>query len=304
MTSKPILLATLLIISISSSNISSEDKELAKPNIIYILADDLGYGELGVYGQEKIETPNIDKLALEGMRFTQHYAGAPVCAPSRCVFLTGKHTGHAYIRGNDEMTERGDVWNFAAASNDPFLEGQRPLPAGTVTIGTTLQQAGYKTACIGKWGLGGPLTEGAPNKQGFDFFYGYNCQRQAHTYTPLHLWRNDKKITLNNELVAPRTKLDSTANPNDSASYSIFEQPDLSTIFMEKEALSFIERNKDQPFFMLFASPLPHVPLQAPEKWVKYYQEKFGSEKPYLGNKGFERTFVKRIHSKQTHRQS
>lgn len=286
MTRDLIIIAFLIFLSITSCNISNEVKR-EKPNIIYILADDLGYGELGVYGQEKIETPNIDKLAMEGMRFTQHYAGAPVCAPSRCVLLTGKHTGHAYIRGNDEMTERGDVWDFEAASNNPYLEGQRPLLSGTTTIGTVLQDAGYKTACIGKWGLGGPLTEGAPNKQGFDFFFGYNCQRQAHTYNPIHLWKNEDKVPLNNELVAPRTKLDSTANPNDLKSYAKFKQPDYASIFMEEEALGFIEENKNEPFFLLYSSPLPHVPLQAPEKWVKYYQKKFGTEEPYLGDKGY-----------------
>jgi len=168
--------------------IGCKKKITKKPNIIFILADDLGYGELGCYGQEKIETPNIDKLAKNGMRFTQHYAGAPVCAPSRCVLMTGKHTGHAYIRGNDEWRERGDVWDYAKAVEDPNLEGQRPIPAETVTIGKLLQKVGYKTAIIGKWGLGGPLTDGIPNKQGFDFFFGYNCQRQAHTYYPRHLW--------------------------------------------------------------------------------------------------------------------
>ena len=115
----------------------------APPNIIYILADDLGYNELGSYGQSLIETPNLDTLAAEGIRFTQHYAGSPVCAPSRCVLLTGKHTGHAHIRGNDEWSERGDTWNFAAAVKDPNLEGQRPIPAGTNTIGSVLQTAGY-----------------------------------------------------------------------------------------------------------------------------------------------------------------
>ncbi|MBC9890653.1 MAG: sulfatase-like hydrolase/transferase, partial [Opitutae bacterium] len=146
----------------------------SKPNIVYILADDLGYGELGCYGQQKIETPNIDELAAQGMRFTQHYSGSPVCAPARCVLLTGKHTGHARIRGNDEWSERGDTWNYAKMVENPNLEGQRPLLADTITIGTRLQSVGYKTAIIGKWGLGAPLTEGIPNKQGFDFFYGYN----------------------------------------------------------------------------------------------------------------------------------
>ena len=164
-----------------------------KPNIIYILADDLGFGDLGCYGQDKIETPNIDKLAQTGIRFTQHYSGSPVSAPSRCVLLTGKHSGHAYIRGNDEMSERGNVWNHAAMLADSTLEGQRPLPPETVTFPKLLQKAGYKTAMVGKWGLGYPGSESTPNKMGFDFFYGYNCQRQAHTYYPPFLYRNENR---------------------------------------------------------------------------------------------------------------
>ena len=112
-----------------------------KPNIIYILADDLGYGDLGCYGQQKIETPHIDQLAREGIRFTQHYSGSPVSAPSRAILLTGKHSGHAYIRGNDEMRERGEVWSHQAMLADSMLEGQRPLPAGTITFPKLLQQA-------------------------------------------------------------------------------------------------------------------------------------------------------------------
>lgn len=290
MNNKPLYLLPLLWLATFTAcdnKSTSISTEAIKPNIIYILADDLGYGELGVYGQKIIETPNIDQLAREGMRFSQHYAGAPVCAPSRCVLLTGKHLGHAYIRGNDEMPERGNVWDFAAASKDPNLEGQRPLPAGSTTIGSILQSAGYTTACIGKWGLGAPLSEGAPNKQGFDFFFGYNCQRQAHTYNPLHLWKNNKKVFLNNQLVAPGTKLDSLADPFDPDSYKKFRQPDYSTMPMQKEALNFIEQNQYQPFFLLYASPLPHVPLQAPDKWVKHYQDKLGAEEPYLGDKGY-----------------
>ena len=141
-----------------------------KPNIIYILADDLGYGELGVYGQEIIETPHIDALANDGMLFTDHYSGSPVCAPSRSVFMTGQHTGHTPIRGNDEWKERGDTWNYQAMFDDPFLEGQRPIPDSTITIAEVLKSAGYSTGMVGKWGLGAPTTEGLPNKQGFDFF--------------------------------------------------------------------------------------------------------------------------------------
>ena len=149
-------------ISLFSGCTPSREAE-ASPNIIFFLADDLGYAELGSYGQEKIETPNLDKLAADGKRFTQHYAGAPVCAPSRCVLLTGLHLGHAQIRGNDEWSSRGDVWSFEAMAEDPNLEGQRPIKPGTMTIGTLLQGKGYKTGIVGKWGLGGPLTVGIPN---------------------------------------------------------------------------------------------------------------------------------------------
>ena len=141
-----------------------------KPNIIYILAEDLGRAELGRYGQQHIETPNIDALAENGMTFTDHYCGTAVSAPSRCVLFTGLHTGHAYIRGNDEIGSRGNVWNREAMLKDSTLEGQRPLPAHTPTIPAALKKAGYTTACIGKWGLGYPGSVSTPNKMGFDFF--------------------------------------------------------------------------------------------------------------------------------------
>ena len=264
-----------------------ETKPSRPPSILYILADDLGYGELGSYGQQQIETPNIDSLASSGMRFTQHYSGSPVCAPSRCVLLTGKHTGHAHIRGNDEWAERGDVWSFAAAFEDPNLEGQRPLPAGTQTVGRLLQTAGYTTGIVGKWGLGAPLTEGIPNEQGFDFFFGYNCQRQAHTYYPMHLWRNREKVVLGNELVPPRTGLEEGADPNDPASYSKYTLSSYAPDLMLDEALGFIDRNQSRPFFLYFASPIPHLPLQAPPRWVEHYQAKLGPEEPYTGESYF-----------------
>lgn len=258
-----------------------------KPNIIYILADDLGYAELGSYGQELIETPNLDALAANGMRFTQHYAGAPVCAPSRCVLLTGQHLGHAYIRGNDEWASRGDVWDFTKAVEDPNLEGQWPMPDSIPTIGNVLQGAGYKTALVGKWGLGGPLTDGIPNNRGFDFFYGYNCQRQAHTLTPKHLWKNKEKVWLENDLVPPGTKLDSTADPNDLASYAKYFQKDYAPKLMQDEALKFIDDNKEQPFFLYYATPLTHAPIQVPQAYVDKYVEKFGDEEPYIGDRGY-----------------
>jgi arylsulfatase len=266
---------------------TTEKEPNQKPNIIFFLADDLGYGEVGAYGQEKIKTPNIDKLAGQGMRFTQHYSGAPVCAPARCIFLTGKHAGHAVIRGNDEWTERGDVWNYEKASADPSLEGQRPMPENTITLGKLLQDAGYKTAVFGKWGLGAPGTEGAPNNQGFDYFYGYNCQRQAHNLYPPHLWENEKKDTLNNELIIPHIRLDSLLDPLDESSYSRFTQKEYAPEKIHQKALAFIDENKDQPFFMYYASPLSHVPLQVPKDFVDDYRKEFGDEEPYLGEKGY-----------------
>ncbi len=263
------------------------DGQLAKPNIIYILADDLGYSELGCYGQEKIETPNIDALASNGIRFTQHYSGTAVSAPSRCVLMTGIHTGHSYIRGNDEMGSRGDVWSHEAMLNDPGLEGQRPLLAGTVTLAEKMQKAGYLTACIGKWGLGYPGSEGTPNKMGFDFFYGYNCQRQAHTYFPPFLWKNEERVYLNNRLLPPGTMLDKGADPMDLSSYSKYTQKDYAPDLMFSEIAKFVKENKEKPFFMMWTNPMPHVPLQAPAEWVNKYVEKFGDEEPYLGNSGY-----------------
>lgn len=265
----------------------TETKEAEKPNIIYFLADDLGYGELGVYGQDKIETPNIDALASTGMLFTQHYSGAPVCAPARSVLLTGQHMGHTPIRGNDEWSERGDVWNAEEVEHDINLEGQRPLPKQTITLGKLLKKAGYKTSVVGKWGLGAPGTEGVATRQGFDYFYGYNCQRQAHNLYPVHLWENEEKVILNNEMVPWHTKLDESADFNDESNYAKFQQKEYAPEKIHQKALDFIKQNKDQPFFMYYASPLPHLPLQIPKKYVEKYRKLFGKEKPYSGNNGY-----------------
>ncbi|HUH45937.1 MAG TPA: sulfatase-like hydrolase/transferase, partial [Arenibacter sp.] len=149
-----------------------------RPNIIYILADDLGYGDLSVYGQKRFETPNIDRLAAQGMLFTQHYSGSTVCAPSRSALMTGMHSGHTVVRGNYEVSP----------------EGQYPIPDETYTLAEYLQKAGYATGAFGKWGLGYPGSEGDPNFQGFDTFYGFNCQRIGHNYYPYHLWSNQDSI--------------------------------------------------------------------------------------------------------------
>ena len=282
---KPLFCLIALILAVIG--FSSCVKKQAKPNIIYILADDLGYGELGAYGQEIIETPHIDALAKTGMRFTQHYSGSPVCAPSRSVLMTGQHTGHTHIRGNDEWKARGEVWDYAAMFKNPFLEGQRPLLDSIVTIAEILKDAGYKTGSVGKWGLGAPTTEGVPNKQGFDFFYGYNCQRQAHTYYPMHLWRNEEKDLLNNKMVPPHSSLSEGVDPNNPNSYADFTLNDYAPELMHGEALKFIEENKDRPFFLYYASPIPHLPLQAPQRWVDYYQKKLGPEEPFTGKSYF-----------------
>ena len=278
---------TALTVSVTGCRSLPRQDASRKPNIIYILADDLGYGDLGCYGQGKIETPHIDRLCREGMRFTSHYSGSPVCAPSRCVLLTGKHSGHAAIRGNDEWRERGPVWDYQAVCENPALEGQRPIPAGTVTLGTQLQAAGYRTACVGKWGLGAPGTEGAPNRQGFDHFFGYNCQRQAHTYYPCHLYRDDDRVVLRNESVAPGAKLEPGADPLDPASYRRFSLTDYAPDLMFDEIRTFVAASRDQPFFLYWATPIPHVALQAPQRWVDYYVKKFGDEAPYTGDKGY-----------------
>ena len=182
---KDILFTIFFLFIFSSCETKKDD---LRPNFVFILADDLGYGELGILGQKFIETPNIDQLAKEGMILKDHYTGSPVCAPARAVLLTGLHSGNNPIRGNDEWRERGDVWSFQAMFENSDLEGQRPMPDSIITVAEFLKSNGYKTGMVGKWGLGAPNTNSIPNNKGFDFFYGYNCQRQAHTLYPTHLW--------------------------------------------------------------------------------------------------------------------
>lgn len=277
------------IVTISLAGCSNKGAaDQKKPNIVFIIADDLGYNDLGCYGQKIIETPNVDALAANGIRFTNYYSGSPVSAPSRCVLLTGKHTGHSFIRGNHEWSERGPVWDFVKMEEDPRLEGQYPIPAETVGFSKILKSAGYSTACVGKWGLGAPFTDGVPNKQGFDFFFGYNCQRQAHTYYPAHLWRNEEIVKLDNPFVAPRTtELDGDKDPYKIESYARYNLQDYAPALMLEEALSFIRSSKDKPFFLHFTTIIPHVPLQAPKEWVDKYHEKIGEEEPYLGDRGY-----------------
>ena len=279
-----ILLSAVFAVSCQTKEKQKED---TKPNIIYILADDLGYGELGCYGQQKIETPNIDQLAKEGMMFMQHYSGSAVCAPSRSVLLTGKHSGHSDIRNNSGWGSRGDVWNIFAMLKDSTLEGNLPMQENTITIANLLQNVGYKTGMSGKWGLGAPHTNSIPTKKGFDFFIGYNCQRIAHTYYPPFLYKNDKRLYLNNEAIALSEKFPKDKDPLDEKSYARYTQPDYAPDVMYNEMENFIVENKDNPFFFYWASLIPHVALQAPRHWVDYYVEKFGDEEPYMGDAGY-----------------
>jgi arylsulfatase A-like enzyme len=253
----------------------------SRPNIIYILADDLGYGEIGPYGQRKIETPRLDRFAAEGLRFTQFYAGSPVCAPSRGAFLTGRHTGHAYVRDNHELG------GFADAEE----RGQEPLPVGTRTIARWLQTQGYATAAIGKWGLGGPGSIGAPNKHGFDLFFGYLDQKQAHNCYPSHLWKNDARFPLRNPYFSPHQKL--AGDPADPAAYRAYLGTDYAIDRMTQEAVAFLEAHaktgaagRAQPFFLYFAPTLPHLALQVPEAARARYDGRF-PETPYTGDHGY-----------------
>jgi arylsulfatase A len=231
-----------------------------RPNIVYIIADDLGYAEVGCYGQKKIKTPNIDKLAAQGMRFTQHYSGNPVCAPSRCVLMTGKHSGHSQVRANKQVGGK-EGWELGST-----IGGQWPLEAGTVTVAKILREAGYTTGAFGKWGLGRVGTTGDPNKQGFDHFYGYICQRQAHTYYPNHLWRDG------------RVEWIEANKGGKEGAYS----HDL----IADEALKFVKANKDMPFFLYVPFTIPHVALQVPEDSLAEYKGKW-PDPPYTGDKGY-----------------
>jgi arylsulfatase A-like enzyme len=253
--------------------IASQLYAQTKPNVIYIYADDLGYGELGCYGQTKIKTPNIDRLAAEGIRFTQHYTGAPVCAPARCMLMTGVHAGHSYIRGNYEL----------GGFQDSTERGQMPLPEGTFTIAKMMQQAGYVTGMIGKWGLGMYNNSGNPIAQGFDYYYGYLDQKQAHNYYPTHLWENGVWDTLNNPMIDVHRPI--TKNAPDSA-FNYYKGKEYSLDKMGEKAVSFIKKNKNKPFFLYLPFTAPHLSLQAPDSEIAKYYGIF-EEQPYYGERGY-----------------
>ena len=225
-----------------------------KPNIVFILADDLGYGDLSCYGQQRFSTPNIDRLAAEGMIFTDHYSGCAVSAPSRSVLMSGLHTGHTTVRGNRQ--------------NPDTPEGQIPISADTETIAEMLKKEGYVTGAFGKWGLGYPGTEGDPNRQGFDEFFGYNCQAVAHRYYPEYLWHNDEKVYL-------------------EGNTGWMKKCTYSADLIHEKALEFIKENRDSCFFLFFPTTLPHAELTVPEDHVlDSMKTVFGPETPYTGEEG------------------
>ncbi|MGI8908060.1 MAG: arylsulfatase [Candidatus Sumerlaeaceae bacterium] len=243
---------------------------MAAPNIVFILADDLGYADLGCYGQSKIRTPRIDQLAREGMRFTHHYAGNAVCAPSRCVLMTGLHPGHAVVRDNREMKP----------------EGQFPLPANTVTLAGLLKKRGYVTGAFGKWGLGGPGSSGEPLKQGFDRFYGYNCQAKAHNYYPQYLWDDNTTVALDNPLIPQKARLPETADPSSSASYGRYVGKQYSPDLIAEQARRFVREHKHEPFFLYVPTTVPHLSLQVPEDSLAEYAGMW-PDPPYTGNRSY-----------------
>jgi arylsulfatase A len=211
---------------------TSQAADSSRPNVVYILLDDAGYGDLSCYGQKLFKTPNIDRMAAEGLKFTDHYSGSTVCAPTRCCLMTGLHTGHTVVRGKREIQP----------------EGQAPMPADIVTLPRLLQKAGYQTGMFGKWGLGSPGSASDPTEH-FNKFFGYNCQRQAHTYYPDYLWHDREKVQFGGKV------------------YSGYP--------IQEATLDFIKANKDKPFFCYVPMTIPHAAMHVPEKYAAPFRKKF-----------------------------
>lgn len=243
------IFAGMVILASLAGAASAQQKKATTPNIIFILADDLGYGDLSAYGQQQFSTPHIDQLAKQGMRFTQFYAGTSVCAPSRASLITGLHTGHTFIRGNKEVNP----------------EGQQPIADTVITIMDILKRAGYTSGIFGKWGLGPVGSSGDPLRHGTDKFYGYNCQRQSHRYFPTHLWDNETRVTL-----------DANGQLEQMKTYA----PDM----IQAQALRFLDESRNKPFFLYLTYTLPHAELQVPDDSLfRHFKGRF-AEKPYKGN--------------------
>ncbi|MCA9187557.1 MAG: arylsulfatase [Pirellulaceae bacterium] len=260
--------ALAIVATVALTSIAPTFGATRPPNIVFIIADDLGYRELGCYGQQKIHTPNIDALAKQGMRLTHHYCGAPVCAPSRCVLMTGKHGGHAWVRDNSE--------------HQP--EGQNPIPDAEVTIAEVLSTRGYVCGAFGKWGLGYPGSEGDPLQQGFQRFFGYNCQRHAHSYYPDYLWNDNSRVPLDNHPAIPgHASLAEGEDPHNPASYSKFKGTDYAPDRIQKQAIQFVRQNAERPFFLYYPTIIPHVALHVPDEELQPYLRQGWSETPFTG---------------------
>lgn len=244
MEKKALYTVPILLLSLCANNMEAKDHQ---PNVIYIMADDLGIGDLGCYGQRFIKTPAIDSLAKNGVCFAQHYSGCTVSAPSRCSLMTGKHTGHSYIRGNKPVMIEGTRFDY-------------PLADEEITVAEIMKKHNYQTACIGKWGLGGPGTEGHPNNQGFDYFFGYLGQANAHKYYPQFLYENQKRVNLDKKVYSH-------------------------DLIMQK-AFDFIKDNKDNSFFLYLTPTIPHAELIVPDNQLMGYDGMF-DEKPFKGTKSY-----------------
>lgn len=265
----PFLVLVCLTFLVASDAMAENERP---PNIVFILADDLGYRELGSFGQELIRTPNLDQFAKQGMRLTQHYSGNAVCAPSRCVLMTGKHPGHAFVRNNK--------------STPP--EGQWPIPDEEVTIAELLKQKGYVTGAFGKWGLGGPTSSGRPLVQGIDRFFGYNCQAHAHSYYPSYLWDDDQHFVMSNDPPVPgHASLAEGADPTDPKSFDAFKGQDYAPDRINEQVLEFIRENKDQPFFLYYPTVIPHVALHVPDEDLEPYLALGWTDPPFTRGAGY-----------------
>lgn len=269
---RTVLFAGCVLAGLCSLGVVERSTHAAEPlNVVFILADDLGWGEVGCFGQTKILTPNIDRLAREGMRLTQHYSGAPVCAPSRCVLMTGKHLGHAEIRGNLQAKTR----------LPQFTEGQYPISAQAQTFVQLFQRAGYATGAMGKWGLGPVGSTGDPNRKGFDLFFGYNDQGVAHSYYPPHVWRNNEKVIINERPIPGHQKqLEGDVRLEDWIGQTYAPK------LMVVEAEKFIAAKKGQPFFLYLPFIEPHVAMHPPRESVEKFPAEWDST-PYRGGNGY-----------------
>ena len=243
------LLTTGLAVSVSTCTNSVSKKPM---NVVYILVDDLGYGDVGCYGQQIVKTPHIDSMAKKGVSFTQHYSGSTVSAPSRCSFMTGLHTGHAQIRGNKEINP----------------EGQTPMAADTYTLGAMFKSNGYATGLFGKWGLGYPGSTSDANSMGFEEFYGNNCQRKAHSFYPEYMWHNREKVEF------PENK----NNGREIYGHDL----------IHNEALDFIREHKDEPFFAMLTYTLPHAELAVPKDSIYYMYDAIFNEESSDAWKSYE----------------